>query len=115
MRVSDYWFISASRMNSTLNLAIQKVSRKLSVDQKLVEAVYRSYWLFIKTQISSDSLKEISEEEFDSLTTNFNLPYLGKLYVEYYKIEKYKRQRKYLEEYVKAKENKADRQSGTGD
>ena len=101
-------------MNSTLNLAIQKVARKLSVDQKLVEAVYKSYWKFIKTQISSVSLKEISEEEFNSLDINFNLPYLGKLYVKYEKIERYRRRLKYLED-VKVEESEADRLSGSSD
>ena len=101
-------------MNNTLNLAIQKVARKLSVDQKLVEAVYKSYWSFIKTQISSVSLKEISEEEFNSLNINFNLPYLGKLYVKYEKIERYRRRLKYLED-VKAEKSEADRLSGSSD
>ena len=101
-------------MNSTLNLAIQKVARKLSVDQKLVEAVYKSYWKFIKTQISSVSLKEISEEEFNSLDINFNLPYVGKLYVKYEKIERYRRRLKYLED-VKTEESEADRLSGSSD
>ena len=101
-------------MNNTLNLAIQKVARKLSVDQKLVEVVYKSYWSFIKTQISSVSLKEISEEEFNSLNINFNLPYLGKLYVKYEKIERYKRRLKYLED-AKVEKSEADRLSGSSD
>lgn len=96
-------------------MALTKASRKLSVDLKLVEAVYRSYWLFIKTQITSMPLKDISEEEFDSLDTNINIPYLGKLYVEYEKIEKYRRHLKYIEEHVKAKENKADRLPSASD
>ena len=102
-------------MNSVLSSVLKKVARKHCVDQKLVEDIYKSYWLFIKTQVSSVALKEISEEEFNSTDTNFNLPYLGKLYVEYEKIEKYKRQMKYLEEHVKAKKNQTDRQPGTGD
>ena len=102
-------------MNNTLNLALRKASRNLSVDLKLVEAVYRSYWLFIKTQVTSVPLKDISEEEFDSLDTNINVPYLGKLYVEYEKIKKYRRRLKYLEEHVEIKKNKANRQSGSGD
>ena len=101
-------------MNSTLNLAIRKVARKLSVDQKLVETVYKSYWKFIKNQISSVSLKEISEEEFNSLDINFNLPYLGKLYVKYEKIERYRRRLKYLEN-VKTEESEADRLPGSSD
>ena len=95
-------------------MALKRVSRNLSVDQKLVEDVYKSYWNFIKTTISSVSLKEISEEEFNSTDLNFNLPYLGKLYVEYEKIEKFRRQLKYIEN-AKAEKDKADRLSGVSD
>ena len=77
-------------MNNTLNLAIRKVSRKLSVDQKLVEQVYKSYWMFIKEHISSLPLRELSQEEYDSTVSNVNLPYLGKLYVDYNKLRKVK-------------------------
>ena len=101
-------------MNNTLNLAIRKTARELSVDQKLVELVYKSYWYFIKEHISSLSLKDISQEEFDSTVTNFNLPYIGKLYVDYEKIEKYRRQLKFYED-VKAKRNKASRLSSISD
>ena len=98
-------------MNNTLNLAIRKAARKLSVDQKLVEDVYRSYWNFIKTRVSSVSLKEISEEEFSLLDINFNLPLLGKLYVEYSKIERYRKRIKKLEN-AETEKNKADRLPG---
>ena len=101
-------------MNNSLNLAIRKVSRELCIDYKIVEAVYKSYWLFIKTQITSTPLKDISEEEFNATDTNFNLPYLGKLYVEYEKIEKNRRRLKYLEN-VKAEKNKANRLPSTSD
>ena len=90
-------------MNNTLNLAIKRVSRKLSVDQKLVEAVYKSYWNFMRSQTSTVNLKDISEEEFNSSDINFNLPFLGKLYVGYDKIIKYRRRLKHLEN---AKEEK---------
>ena len=53
-------------MNNTLNLAIKKVARNLSVDQKLVEQVYKSYWFFIKEHISSLPLRDLSQEEYDS-------------------------------------------------
>ena len=98
-------------MNNTLNLALKRVSRKLSVDQKLVEDVYKSYWNFIKTTVSSVPLKEISEEDFNSIALNFNLPYLGKLYVEYSKIERYRKRIKKLEN-AETKKNKADRLPG---
>ncbi len=101
-------------MNNTLNLALRKTARRLSVDPKLVESVYKSYWLFIKTHIASLPLREMDKEEFDSTVANFNLPYIGKLYASYDKVEKYKRQLKFYQD-VKAKENKANRLSGSCD
>jgi 23S rRNA U2552 (ribose-2'-O)-methylase RlmE/FtsJ len=47
-------------------------------------------------------------EEFQSVDTNFNLPYIGKLYVGTEKLEKYKRLKKIYEN-VKNKRNKASR------
>ena len=101
-------------MNNTLNLAIKKVARNLSVDQKLVESVYKSYWFFIKEHISSLPLRELSKEEYDSTVSNINLPFLGKLYVDYNKLEKYHKERKLYRD-VKSKENKANGLPGSCD
>lgn len=64
--------------------------------------------MFIRETASSVSLGEISEEEFNSTDTNFNLPALGKLYVIYPKIEKYRRKLKEKND-VKAENDKASR------
>ena len=101
-------------MNNTLNLAIKKVSRNLSVDQKLVEAVYKSYWLFIKEHISSLPLRDLTQEEYESTVSNINLPYLGKLYVDYNKLAKYHEERKLYKD-VKAKESEANRLPSVSD
>ena len=101
-------------MNNTLNLALRKVARNLSVDQKLVEAVYKSYWYFIKNHITSIPLRDLTEEEYDSTVSNINLPFLGKLYVDYNKLAKYHKQRKLYRD-VKDKESEADRLSGISD
>ena len=101
-------------MNNTLNLAIKKVARNLSVDQKIVESVYKSYWFFIKEHISSLPLRELSKEEYDSTISNINLPFLGKLYVDYNKLEKYHKERKLYRD-VKSKENKANGLPGSCD
>lgn len=98
-------------MNSTLNLALRQTARYFSVSPKLVEEIYRSYWKFIKETVSSKSLKEISDEEFDSSNLNINLPYLGKLYADKEKLNKYRRQLNYYRN-VKIKEDKTNRQSG---
>lgn len=98
-------------MNSTLNLALRQTARYFSISSKLVEEIYRSYWKFIKETVSSKSLKEISDEEFDSSNLNINLPYLGKLYADKEKLNKYRRQLNYYRN-VKIKEDKTNRQSG---
>lgn len=99
-------------MNNSLNLAIQQASRNLCLNKKIVEQVYKSYWSFIRNSIEEISLNNISEEEFNSIIHNFNLPYIGKLYVEYEKIEKYKRNLKYKQN-ARNKGNKTSRQSST--
>ena len=101
-------------MNNTLSLALKKAARNLSVDQKLVEQVYKSYWLFIKEHISSLPLRELNQTEFDSTVSNVNLPFLGKLYVNYNKLAKYHEQRKFYRD-VKTKESEANWLSSTSD
>lgn len=95
--------------NNSLNLALQQTSRKLSVNQKIVEAVYKSYWKFIKEHISSLSIDTMSEEELASTITNFNIPYIGKLYVSYDKVQRYRNQLNYYKTNVRAKRNKTNR------
>lgn len=57
-----------------------KVSKELNIPIEVINKAYRSYWEFIRQTIQSLPLKEdISEEEFNQLRTNFNLPSLGKL------------------------------------
>ena len=101
-------------MNCVINSALIKTSRNLSVDYKLVESVYKSYWCFIKNHISSLPLRELSKEEYNSTVSNINLPYLGKLYVDYNKLEKYHKERN-LYKNVKAEESEANRLSGISD
>ena len=101
-------------MNNTLNSALRKVARNLSVDQKLVEAVYKSYWQFIKEHVSSLPLRELSQEEYDSTVSNINLPFIGKLYVDYNKLAKYHKERKLYRD-AEDKESEADRLSSVSD
>lgn len=101
-------------MNSVLNSALTKVSRQLGVDKHLVTLVYKSYWKFIREYISELDFSDITEEEFNAITTNFNIPYIGKLYTNYDKIQKYNRKINYFQN-VKAKKNKANRLSSVSD
>ena len=59
---------------------ILDVSRNLDISPDVVEKVYKTYWSFIKETIQALPLKDnLSEEEFSTLKTNFNVPSLGKL------------------------------------
>ena len=102
-------------MNSnSLNLALRQTSRELSVPLELVEQVYRSYWCFVRETAANLPLKTITEEEARQTTTNFNIPYIGKLHVDYSQIRKYHNRLKHYQD-VRSKENQANRQSGSGD
>lgn len=66
----------------TYQQIIKKVSQETNLPYRIVDKTYKAYWLFIKEQIRSLPLKQVSnEEEFSKLRTNFNIPSLGKLYV----------------------------------
>ena len=61
---------------------ILDVSRNLDISPDVIEKVYKAYWSFIKETIQALPLKDnLSEEEFSTLKTNFNVPSLGKLCV----------------------------------
>lgn len=59
---------------------IEKVSKELSLPKELVENTYKAYWLFIRTSIEKLPLtSNLTQEEFNGLKTNINIPSLGKL------------------------------------
>ena len=61
---------------------ILDISRNLDISPDVIEKVYKAYWSFIKETIQALPLKDnLSEEEFSTLKTNFNVPSLGKLCV----------------------------------
>lgn len=62
--------------------AIDYVANKLELPREVVKEAYESYWKYIRFTISELPLKDdLSEEEFNKLRTNFNVPSLGKLAV----------------------------------
>lgn len=68
---------------------LSKLSRELGLSIETIENTYKAYWLFIREKIKNLPLKKnMTEEEFESLKTNFNLPSLGKLNCTY---ERWKR------------------------
>ena len=67
-----------------LNDSIETISKELTIPKEVVKTAYYLFWEFIKVNIESLPLKEdITEEEFNSLNTSFNVPSLGKFYTTY--------------------------------
>ena len=59
---------------------LKRVSEELNLPLEVVKEAYESYWLFIRQSITDLPLREdLSEEDFNKLRSNFNIPSLGKL------------------------------------
>lgn len=70
------------------NDLVTQLSKELNLPPRVVDKVYKSYWKFIRDSIQGLPLKEdISEEEFQKLRTNFNIPSLGKLSCTYDRVK----------------------------
>lgn len=92
---------------TALELAISGASHKLSLPPKLVEKVYRAYWLAIKQVVQALPLKEdLTEESFSQLKTSINVPSLGKLHSSYDRVCGVKRRFKYLQQIKNNAQNK---------
>lgn len=61
---------------------VTEVAESLGLPKKLVDRAYRSYWRVVREHISSLPLKDdLTDEEFNQLQPNVNIPSIGKLYV----------------------------------
>ena len=77
--------------------AITHVANKLELPVEVVKEAYESYWKYIRCTISELPLKDdLSEEEFNKLRTNFNVPSLGKLAVTWDRYKAIKDRYKYV-------------------
>lgn len=87
---------------------IARLAFQLGISKESVRKIYSYFWKYIQEKIKSLPLdKELSEEEFSKLRTNFAIPYIGKLYCTY---NDYLITRKRNAEY---KNDKADVQSNS--
>lgn len=76
---------------------VETLSEELSLPKEVVDAAYKSFFTFIRETIKSLPLKEdLTEEEFNQLRTNFNIPSLGKLHCTYERYKGMKEQHKYV-------------------
>ena len=88
------------------NEIFTQISLKLDIPLEVTKEAYNSYWRFIKQTIQQLPLKEsISQEEFDSLRTNFNIPSIGKLNLTW---DRYNRINKHFNRIKELKDNTYD-------
>lgn len=69
-----------------LDDAIKQVASNTGIPEEVVNRAYRSMWKFIKLKAEEQPFmqeEELSKEEFDKLTPNFNIPSIGKLHCTY--------------------------------
>lgn len=78
---------------------VTQIAQELNLPPEVVDAAYKSYWMFIKQTIQSLPLKEdINEEEFTRLRTNFNIPSLGKFACTYDRMIGVKKRFEYIKQ-----------------
>lgn len=88
---------------------IESLSQESGIPEEVVDAAYISFFEFVREKINSLPLKdELTEEEFNSLKTNFNIPSLGKLHCTYDRYLKMKEQMTYLKKLRETYEIKED-------
>lgn len=80
-----------------LNEIYKEVAGELNLPKEVVKKAYQSFWKFIKVTISNLPFKDdLTQEEFDQLRTNFNIPSLGKLNCDYERLLGVKERYKYI-------------------
>ena len=89
--------------------AINKVAGELNLEVEVVDEAYKSFYGFVREKISELPLKEdLSEEDFNALRTNFNIPSIGKLHCTYERYLGMKEQSKYIKRLKEEYEYKED-------
>lgn len=79
---------------NVLNSVIEHTSRKLGIDKDEVDLIYRSYWKFIREQLSKQPYKGKTEEEVARIAPNINISYIGKIYANIKKVRAYNKRLK---------------------
>jgi hypothetical protein len=93
----------------TYTEAVNKISEELDIPEDVVDKAYKSFYTFIREKIKTLPFKEdLTEEEFSSLKTNFNIPAIGKLHCTYDRYLGMKERFKYFNKIKEAYEHKED-------
>lgn len=67
---------------------LNNISKETGLLPLEIDRTYKAYWRFIRDIIQELPLKEVStEEDFQKLRTNFNIPSLGKLSCTYNRVK----------------------------
>ena len=83
------------------------LSEELTIPEEVIDAAYKSFFEFIRETVTGLPLKEeLSEEDFNKLRTNFNIPSLGKLHCTYDRYKGMKERLKYLKKLKEEYEDK---------
>ena len=81
----------------TYSEIVEKVSGDINIPPDTVNKAYKAFWAFIRNSIQElDLKKDITEEEFLNLRTNFNIPSLGKITCTYDRYKGVKEKFKYI-------------------
>ena len=73
----------------TYDEIVSKVAESTGLSRTLVNKTYKAYWKAVREHITSLNLKDgLTEEEFEKIRPNVNIPSIGKLYVS---LERYRK------------------------
>lgn len=89
---------------------VSEVSKELGYDEDVVEAVYRSQWLYIRNKIESIPIKNtMTKDELEQYVLSFHVQKIGKFYTNYDRLLKIFKQRSNIEEIIKRESNDDDK------
>ena len=61
---------------------VAEVSDYTGISKQIVDRTYKAYWRAVREHITSLELKkDLTDEEFERIRPNVNIPSIGKLYI----------------------------------
>lgn len=61
---------------------VAEVSDYTGISKQIVDRIYKAYWRAVREHITSLELKkDLTDEEFERIRPNVNIPSIGKLYI----------------------------------
>lgn len=79
--------------DKVLKTVIEDLAKEYDLPTDVIEDIYDSQWDFIVETIEDLEFNDVTEENFKTLKTNFNIPALGKFYTTYYKVKNVREKR----------------------